>query len=335
MKATKRIAVTGGAGQIAYNLLFRIASGEIYGKDTPISLHILEIPEVLCALKGVQMELEDSVFPLLQEVIIGSNPKEVFKDVDLVLLVGSKPRSQGMDRKDLLKENAHIFVEQGRALDEVASRNVKVLVVGNPCNTNCWIAMHNAPSIPRQNFHALTRLDQNRAIAQLAHFVKVPVNAIDRMTIWGNHSNTQVPDAYHAKIFGKDLSEYVQNKQWLEDEFIKKVQLRGGEVIAARGKSSAASAATAVIDAAKDLVNPTAQNSWYSSGCVSDSNPYGISENLIFSFPCRTKEDGEVEVVPGLDWDPMLKPKIQETENELIQEREDVMEYLRQCASNV
>lgn len=321
-KSIKRVAVTGGAGQIAYNLLPRIAHGDLLGYDQPIALHILEIPSMVKPLEGVAMELEDSAFPLLKEIVIGSDPREVFKGVHYALLVGAKPRGPGMERGDLLQENSKIFVEQGKALNEAADRDVKVLVVGNPCNTNCLIAMKNAPGIPRKNFHAMTRLDQNRATAQLAKKAKVDLHEVTRMTIWGNHSSTQVPDFYNALIKGKPAPEVISDINWLEKEFIEVIQKRGAAVIAARGKSSAASAANAAIDAIRSLVTPTPEGEWFSSGVCSDKNPYDIEEDLIFSFPCRSKGNGEYEIVPNVPWNGFLESKIKLSEKELIEERE-------------
>lgn len=327
-KTIQRIAVTGGAGQIAYSLLFRLASGELLGHDQPIALHILEIPDALSALQGVRMELEDCAFPLLKEILIGSDPHEVFRDIHFAFLVGSRPRGPGMERGDLLKENGQIFVGQGRALNEVADPDVKVLVVGNPCNTNCLIALSNAPRIPRKNFHAMTRLDQNRAIAQLAQKAKVDLSAISNVTIWGNHSSTQVPDVEHANISQKPVSALIPDQQWLEGEFVSNVQKRGAAIIAARGKSSAASAASAAIDAVKSLITPTPQGKWYSSAVYSEGNPYGIDENLVFSFPCRTIDRENWEIVPGLSWNAFLKKGIEETEKELLEERAFVKNLL-------
>jgi malate dehydrogenase len=329
LKPIKRIAVTGGAGQIAYSLLFRIANGEMLGPDQPIALHILEVEEFLPALQGIKMELEDCSFPLLKEVRVGSNPKEIFRDVQYALLVGAKPRGPGMERADLLNDNGKIFVEQGRALNEVADPDVKVFVVGNPCNTNCLIAMHNAPRIPRKNFHAMTRLDQNRATNLLATKAKVDVTDVSNVTIWGNHSSTQVPDFVNARIKDKPVESIISDKNWLENDFISGVQKRGSLVIAARGKSSAASAAHAIIHSVKALVEPTSKGHWFSSAVCSDDNPYGIAEDLIFSFPCRSKGNGDYEIVQGLSWNEFLKNKIKVTEQELKEERELVKEKLR------
>ena len=320
----KRVAVTGGAGQIAYNLLFRIASGEMLGLDQPIALHILEIPQALEALQGVVMELEDCAFPLLQEIKIGSDPKEVFEGIDYALLVGAKPRGPGMERADLLKENAKIFIEQGQALNDVASADAKILVVGNPCNTNAWITMHHAPRIPRQNFMAMTRLDHNRAMAQLAQRASVGVADVSNMTIWGNHSATQVPDFVNAKINGKAVTDVISDSSWLEGEFITTVQKRGAAIIAARGKSSAASAANAAIDSIRSLVNPTPAGEWFSLAVCSDGNSYGVQEDLIFSFPCRSSGNGSYEVVSGVPWNDFLKGKIAASEKELAEEKSAV-----------
>lgn len=327
-KPVKRIAVTGGAGHIAYSLLFRIANGDLLGKEQPIALCILEIPEAVPTLEGVKMELEDSAFPLLKEIVIGSDPKKVFEGVHFALLVGAKPRGPGMERGDLLKDNGKIFIGQGQALNDVADRNVKVLVVGNPCNTNCLIAMHFAPNIPPQNFHAMTRLDQNRAQFQLARKAGVEVEAVTNVTIWGNHSSTQVPDFVHAKIAGKEAKEVIRDGVWFESEFIPKVQKRGAEIIAARGKSSAASAANAAIDAMRALVQPTPHGNWFSSGVCTSNNPYGIEKNLVFSFPCRSKGDGNYEIVSGLKWDQFLEKKIEATLQELREEREMVSDLM-------
>lgn len=320
-KNLKRVAVTGGAGQIAYSLLFRIAAGEMLGADQPVALHILEIPEAVGALEGVKMELEDCAFPLLKEVRIGSDANEVFADVDYALLVGAKPRGPGMERKDLLFDNGKIFVGQGQALNAVASRDVKVLVVGNPCNTNCLICMNNAPDIPRKNFHAMTRLDQNRSASQLATKAGTEVTAVSNITIWGNHSTTQVPDFVNAKISGQDADSVITDQAWLEGEFISTVQKRGGAIIAARGKSSAASAANAAMDAIKSLVNPTPAGEWFSSAVCSDGNPYGIEENLVFSVPCRSNGDGDYEIVGGVPWNEFLTSRIKASEKELLEER--------------
>lgn len=321
-KSPMRIAVTGGAGQIAYSLLFRIAAGEMMGPDQPIALHLLELPEAVEALKGVVMELQDCAFPLLHEVVFGSDPMEVFGDVDIALLVGAKPRGPGMERKELLQDNGRIFIGQGKALNRVASKNVKILVVGNPCNTNCLIAMHHAPDIPRSNFMAMTRLDQNRAAAQLANKSGQPVGAVHQVAIWGNHSATQVPDFLHATICGKPAIEVIRDRDWLEGPFVETVQKRGAAVIAARGKSSAASAANAAIDTIRDLWHHTPDGSWYSLCVCTDGNTYGLPEGLIFSMPCRSRGEGRWRIVEGVEWDDFLRSRIERTLQELQEERD-------------
>jgi len=321
VKSLKRVAVTGGGGQIAYSLLFRIASGELFGSEQPIALHILEVPQALDSLKGVVMELVDCAFPLLKEVKMGSDPLEIFGDVNVAILVGAKPRSLGMERKDLLQENGSIFVGQGQALNSVAAKDIVIFVVGNPCHTNCLIAMHNAPDINPSQFFAMTRLDQNRAQAQLAYKAGVAISDVERVTIWGNHSATQVPDFINAIIQGKCVEDVIADRLWLEGEFITTVQKRGATVIAARGKSSAASAANAIIDGVRAIFNPTKSERWHSTGILSDGNPYGIKEGLIFSFPCQTVSEGQVSIVQGLKWDAFLKEKIAYSEKELLEER--------------
>ena len=258
---------------------------------------------------------------------IGSDPHTLFKGIDLALLVGAKPRGPGMERKELLAENAKIFIEQGKALNH-ASKDAKVLVVGNPCNTNCLIAMNHAKELPKENFFAMTRLDENRARSMLAKKACVSVTEVEDMCVWGNHSSTQVPDFFNAKISKKPVTDVIKDKHWLESEFIPKVQKRGAEVIAARGKSSAGSAANAIIDAAKSLCAPTKKNEFYSMSLLSDGNPYSIQEGLIFSFPCRTLADGTVEIVKGLKLNPFLKEKIALTEKELLEEKQLVSHLL-------
>jgi malate dehydrogenase len=329
IKTLKRVVVTGGAGQIAYSLLFRIAAGEMLGDDQPIALHILEIPNAMNSLEGVKMELEDCAFPLLKEIRIDSNPNEIFKDAHYAMLVGATPRKPGMERKDLLNDNGKIFVEQGKALNNVANPNVKVLVIGNPCNTNCLIAMANASNLSYKNFFAMTRLDQNRAVAQLAAKAKVDITDVDNIVIWGNHSSTQVPDFTHATIHKKPVTEIISDVSWLEREFVSNVQKRGAAIIEARGKSSAASAASAAIDTMKALITPTTRGKWFSCAISSKDNPYGIDENLVFSFPCRTTGNGELEIVKGLAWNDSLRKKIKASENELIEERELVNNILK------
>ncbi|MCH9630755.1 MAG: malate dehydrogenase [Chlamydiia bacterium] len=323
----KTVAITGGAGQIAYSLLFRIASGELFGRDTPLELRILEVPAAMEALKGVVMELEDCSFPLVKKIKIGSDPHELFDGIDLALLVGAKPRGPGMERKDLLADNGKIFIEQGKALNK-ASKDVRVLVVGNPCNTNCRIAMHYADKVPKDRFFAMTFLDQNRAEAQLSNKATVDVTEIDRVVIWGNHSATLVPDYSNARIGGKPVVDVITDSKWLEGEFIECVQKRGAAVIKARGKSSAASAANAVIDTAKALYTKTEEGKWFSVALFSKGNPYGIDEDLIFSFPCRTTSDLNVEIVGNLEISSFMKEKIAITEKELVEEKQCVGDLL-------
>ena len=328
-KTLKRVAVTGGGGQIAYSVLFRIASGELFGPDQPIALHILEVPQGLEALKGVVMELEDCAYPLLKEIKIGTDPVEVFGDVNVAILIGAKPRGPGMERKDLLQDNGKIFVGQGQALNNAAAKDVLVFVVGNPCNTNCLIAMHNAPDIPHHHFFAMTRLDQNRAQFQLAHKAGVDITEVDKVTIWGNHSATQVPDFVNATIQGKKATDMISDREWLEGDFVTCVQKRGAAVIGARGKSSAASAANAILDGVRSITNPTKSGSWYSMCILSNGNPYGIKDDLIFSFPCQTVGENQVKIFEGLEWDAFLKERIAATEKELLEERDAIAHLLK------
>ncbi len=321
----KKIAVTGAAGQIAYSLIFRLASGELFGKNQPIALHLLEVPQALESLKGVEMELQDCAFPLLKEIRIGSDPNQIFEDVDTVFLVGSKPRGPGMERKELLGENGHIFVEQGKALGAVAAKDATILVVGNPCNTNCLIAQKHAG---KHHFYSMTRLDQNRAVSMVARKARVDLTTVSHMTIWGNHSSTQVPDFLNAQIGKKPVVDVIQDRAWLEGPFISDVQKRGAVVIAARGKSSAASAAQAALDGMKSLITPTPAGEWFSMGVKSDGNPYGIAQGLIFSFPCRSDGKGSIEIVKNLKWDEFLKQKIHLTEQELLEEKSMVSHLL-------
>lgn len=324
----KRIAVTGAGGQIAYSILFRIASGEMLGKDQPVALHLLEVPEGLAALKGVVMELEDCAFPLLKEIHAGSDPLKVFEDVNYAILIGAKPRGPGMERKDLLKDNGKIFIQQGAALNNSAAADVLVFVVGNPCNTNCLIAMHHAPKIPKNRFFAMMRLDENRSKAALAAKAGVDVSEVSRMAIWGNHSSTQVPDFVNAKIGKVPVLDVIKDRKWCEEEFVPMIQQRGAKVIAARGKSSAASAANAAIDSIRSLILPTPEGDWFSVGLHSGGNSYGIKGDLVFSFPCRSKGDGQIEIVKNVVWDPFLKAKIGLSEKELLDEREQIAPML-------
>ena len=326
VKEIKRIAVTGSAGQIAYPLVFALAKGELLGQSQPLALHLLEIDSMVKQLEGLKLELEDSNFPLLKEIHIGSDPEKIFKEVDYAFLIGSKPRTAGMERQDLLKENGKIFITQGKALNQVAKKTVKVLVVGNPCNTNCFIALKNAPLLNKNNFHAMTALDENRARFQLASQAKVPLEAITHVTIWGNHSSTQVPDFTHVKIKGEPLKQVLNDQHWLENDFIQLIRQRGAKIIEARGRSSAGSAAYAAIQAMKALIQPTAEGCWYSSALYSENNPYGIDPDLVFSFPCRTIKDGTIEIVKGLEITPFLRAKLELSEEELKIEKSLIKE---------
>lgn len=325
----KRIAVTGGSGQIAYSLLFRLAAGDLLGKNQPISLYIRDLKECQPQLEGLAMELEDCAFPLLHSVKIGSEPEELFDGADIVFLVGAKPRTLGQERKDLLLDNGKIFVQEGRALNEAASKDVKVLVVGNPCNTNCLIAVTCAQKLSRRNFHAMMRLDQNRAAALLAKKSKGEVSKVSSLTIWGNHSATQVPDYINAKIGGKKVPEVILDHKWLSEDFMSLVQKRGAAVIAARGKSSAASAANAALDAMRELFVETPKDTWFTTAITSDDNPYGIEPNLVFGFPCRSNGKGDVEIVKDLPWDFLIREKIAATQKELLEERSLINELLK------
>jgi malate dehydrogenase len=319
-----RVAVTGAAGQIGYSLLFRIASGAMLGPDQPVQLRLLEITPALDALRGVSMELEDCAFPLLTDLVQTDDPNVAFDGVNVALLVGSRPRSKGMERKDLLEANGAIFTVQGKALADNAASDVRVLVVGNPANTNCLIAMNNAAGVPAERFTAMTRLDHNRAVAQLAAKTGSTVGDVSRMTIWGNHSATQYPDLFHAEVGGKVAAELVGDQEWLEGTFIPTVQQRGAAIIEARGLSSAASAANAAIDHVRDWVHGTADGDWVSMAVPSDGS-YGVPEGLISSFPVTTS-DGAWSIVPGLDIDEFSRGRIDASVAELVEERDTVRE---------
>jgi malate dehydrogenase len=325
MKDPVRITVTGAAGQISYALLFRIASGAMLGQDQPVTLQLLEISPALDALKGVAMELDDCAFPLLRGIVCTDDPEVAFKDSDFALLVGARPRGPGMERKDLLEANAAIFSAQGKAINAVASRDIKVLVVGNPANTNALICQRNAPDIDPRNFTAMTRLDHNRAISQLAEKTGVSLTDISHMTIWGNHSSTQYPDLFHAKVSGNIAIEQLE-QSWYEEEFIPTVQQRGAAIIKARGASSAASAANAAIDHMHDWHLGTAEGDWVSMGVYSDGS-YGIQAGLIYSFPC-TSVNGEWQIEQGLAIDDFSRGKMAATETELAEERDAVQHLL-------
>ncbi|MDQ6936354.1 MAG: malate dehydrogenase [Actinomycetota bacterium] len=317
-----KVAVTGAAGQIGYSLLFRIASGDLLGKDTPIQLHLLEITAAMKSLEGVVMELDDCAFPQLRDVVIGDDAATVFEGVNLALLVGARPRTKGMERGDLLEANGAIFTGQGRALNDHAAEDIRVLVPGNPANTNALIAQNNAPDVPAQRFTAMTRLDHNRALAQLANKAQVPVSAIRRMTIWGNHSATQYPDIFHAEIGGVNAAQTVNDPAWLEHDFIPTVQKRGAAIIEARGASSAASAASAAVDHVRDWMRGTSEGDWVSMAVPSDGS-YGVAEGLVSSFPCTTR-GGTYEIVPGLDLDDFSRSRIDASVAELVEERDAV-----------
>jgi malate dehydrogenase len=317
-----RVAVTGAAGQIGYALLFRIASGQLLGPETDVHLSLLEIPAAVRAAEGTAMELDDCAFPLLAGVDISDDPNKAFDGVNIALLVGARPRSKGMERSDLLEANGGIFKPQGEALNAHAASDLKVLVVGNPANTNCLIAKSNAPDIPAERFTAMTRLDHNRAIAQLAARTGAAVRDISNMTIWGNHSATQYPDIFHAKVRGENAAEVVSDQQWLENEFIPTVQKRGAAIIEARGASSAASAANAAIDHVHDWVLGTPAGDWVSMAIPSDGS-YDVEENLITSFPV-TCSNGSYEIVQGLDINDFSRSRIDTTVEELKEERDAV-----------
>lgn len=326
-KTPIRVAITGAAGQIGYALLFRIASGAMFGPDQPVILHLIEIEPALPALDGVCMELEDCAFPLLKGIVPTSDLNKGFKGVQWSLLVGSVPRKAGMERKDLLGINGKIFVSQGKAIQDNAASDIRVLVVGNPCNTNCLIAMNNAPDVPNDRWYAMTRLDENRAKSQLAHKAGVDVTEVTRMAIWGNHSATQYPDFVHARISGKPVTEVIDDRAWLEGEFIATVQQRGAAIIKARGASSAASAANAVVDSVVSVINPTqAEN--YHSLCLCSDGSYGVEKGLISSFPIRSHGAGQFEVVQGLEIDVFSKEKIEASVKELAEEKAMVADLL-------
>ena len=326
MNAPIRVAVTGAAGQIGYSLLFRIASGAMFGEHQPLILHLIEIEPAMSALQGLVMELEDGGFPLLKGVVATSKIEEGFRGVNWALLVGSVPRKPGMERKDLLGINGKIFVGQGRALQKNAAPDLRVLVVGNPCNTNCLITMHNAPEIPRDRFFAMTRLDENRAKAQLAKKAGLDVTRITNMAIWGNHSSTQYPDFYNAKIKGQPVTQVIQDEAWLKGEFITAVQQRGAAILKARGASSAASAAVAIVDSVSSIVKPTHGSDWHSL-CVCSDGSYGVEAGLISSFPIHSSGH-DLEIVQGLPINDFSRAKIDLTVNELKEEKAMVKELL-------
>ena len=326
MKSPIKIAVTGAAGQIGYSLVFRIASGEMFGPDQPLALHLIEIPNALDALNGVVMELNDCAFPLLESVVPTADLDEGFRDINWALLVGSVPRKAGMERKDLLGINGKIFIGQGQAIERNAAADVRVLVIGNPCNTNCLIAMNNAKEIPRDRWFAMTRLDENRACAQLAQKAGVSIRSVTNMTIWGNHSSTQYPDFYNAKIDDRPANEVIDDEKWLKEEFISSVQQRGAAVIKARGLSSAGSAANAIIDTVRFLTNDTPGEDWHSVAVCSDGS-YDVDKELISSFPVHVRS-GNWEIVQNLPINEFSRDKIDKSIAELKEEKSLVSDLL-------
>ena len=328
MKRPIHVAVTGAAGQIGYSLLIRIASGEMLGKDQPVILQLLEIADEKAqkALRGVMMELDDCAFPLLHGMVPTADPVVAFKDVEIALLVGARPRGPGMERKDLLEANGKIFAPQGKALSEVASRKVKVLVVGNPANTNCLIAMKNAPGLKPSNFTGMMRLDHNRSVSQVAQKIGAPVTAVRKMTVWGNHSATQYPDLFQATAGGKKVWPLINDQAWLEGTFIPVIQKRGAAIIEARGLSSAASAANAAIDHVRDWVKGTRAGDWISMGIPSDGS-YGIPEGVIYGYPCACR-DGKYQIVKGIDVSDFSRTRMMATLKELHEERDSIKHLL-------
>lgn len=326
MKSAIRVAVTGAAGNIGYALLFRIANGDLFGPEQPVILQMLEITPAMNALEGVAMELNDCAFPLLTDMVLSDDANTAFSGASWALLVGARPRGAGMERKDLLDANGAIFKPQGAAINRHASSDVRVLVVGNPANTNCLIAMRNAPDVPDERFMAMTRLDHNRALTQLAQKATVPVTEVKKMTIWGNHSATQYPDVYHAEISGRPAAEVINDDAWIKDTFIPTVQKRGAAIIAARGQSSAASAANAAINHVQTWYHGTSEGDW-TSMAVPSTGQYGSPEGVIFSYPVVVK-DGTYHIVDGLSLSDFDKQKIAQTGNELLEEREAVSEII-------
>lgn len=329
MKTPIRVAVTGAAGQIGYSLLFRLVNGEAFGPDQPIILHTLEIPQAVDALRGVVMELEDCAYPLLHGVVATDDPAEAFAGVNWAVLVGGKPRGRGMERADVIRDNAPIFVTQGRAINDHAAPDVRVLVVANPCNTNALIALRSAPNIPPDRWMAMTRLDQNRATAVIAAKAGVPVTQVTRLGIWGNHSPTMFPDFEHAQVGGQPALDAIPDRAWFEGDFLTTVQQRGKAIINARGKSSAASAANAVVNHLQSLREPTPEGDWFSGAVYSDGNPYGVPEGLIYSFPLRSPGDGSTRIVPGLALSDYARQKLQVSTDELQEEWQTVSPLLK------
>lgn len=328
MKKPIHVTVTGGAGQIAYSLLFRIGNGEVFGPDQPVVLQILEIPQAMDALKGTVMELQDSAQPLVHGIVATDDANVAFKDASWAILVGGRPRGPGMERKDVIGVNAPIFQEQGKAINKNAADDIRVLVVANPCNSNALIAKSNAPDVPADRWFAMTRLDQNRAKAQIALKAGLTVGQVSNVGIWGNHSATQFPNFEHIKVDGKAALDVITDRVWWENDFMTTNQQRGKAIIAARGKSSAASAANAALDTVRSLITPTPSGDWFSAAVYSAGNPYGVDENLMYSFPLRTDGKGKIEIVAGLDLSNYAKDKIKASEAELQGEREGVLHLL-------
>jgi len=328
MKNPIRVTVTGGAGQIAYSLLFRIGNGEVFGPDQPVILQVLEIPDAMKALEGVVMELEDSAQSLVKGIVATSDAEVAFDGANWAILVGGRPRTADMERKDLISANGRIFVGQGKAINKVAADDIRVLVVANPCNSNALVTKANAPDVPAERFFAMTRLDENRARAFMAKKSGVDYTDVTNVGIWGNHSATQFPNFEHALIKGKPALEAIPDRQWFEKDFLVATQQRGKAIIDARGKSSAASAASAALDTVRALINPTPSGDWFSAAVYSAGNPYGIDENLVFGFPLRSDGKGNWEIVENLEISEYALGKVKSTENELKEEREAIADML-------
>ena len=326
MRPSVRVSITGAAGNIGYALVFRVANGDLFGPDQPVILQMLEIPPAMKALEGVAMEMNDCALPLLSDMVLTDDAGEAFRDANWALLVGSRPRTEGMERRDLLETNGSIFVKQGKALNDNAAPDIRVIVVGNPANTNCLIAMHNAPDIPAERFTAMTRLDHNRAMGQLAQKAKVPVRQVTKVTIWGNHSSTQYPDAFHAEIGGEPAAQVIDDDLWIKESFIPLVQKRGAAIIEARGKSSAASAANAAINHVQSWYYGTLPDDWVSMA-VPSTGDYGTPEDVVFSYPV-TIADGVWTVVEGLKLSDFDREKIRVTSAELLEERRAILHML-------
>ena len=324
MKKPVNVAITGAAGNIAYSAIFKVASGQMLGNDQPVNLKLIDIEPAMNALKGVMYEVEDCAFPLLNSITITYDLNQGFEECDYVLLIGAKPRMKGMERKDLLKDNGKIFKPQGQAINNVANKNVKILVVGNPANTNALIAMHNAPSIDPKQFTSMMRLDHDRSLAQVANKYRTNINEVKKVIVWGNHSNTQVPDLSYTEVSGKNIKEIIDDP-WYKNDFIPRIQNRGAEIIEARGSSSAASAANAAVTHMRDWA--LGSNDWLSIGQISNGNSYGISENLMFSFP-SVCSNGVYERIADVNMPDVLNDYIKITEQELIQERDSVLDLL-------